>query len=65
MDSVNHAVIYSCVITVVILLIAGYYRAAILNMPRWRDALEIAILGSGIIAVGFISGWIIHVLLKS
>ena len=65
MDSVNHAVIYSCVITVVILLIAGYYRAAILNMPRWRDALEIAILGSGIIAVGFVSGWIIHVLLKS
>ena len=65
MDSVNHAVIYSCVITVVILLVAGYYRAAILNMPRWRDAFEIAILGAGIIFVGFSSGWIIHVLLKS
>ena len=65
MDSVTRAVIYSCSITLIILLLAGYYRAVVLNMPRWRDAFEIAILGSGIIFVGLASGWIIHVLLKS
>ncbi|MCA0228728.1 VIT1/CCC1 transporter family protein [Patescibacteria group bacterium] len=65
LSNLPHAIAYSCAITVVILLISGYYRAAILGMPRWRDAFEIALLGSGIILVGLISGWIIHVALKA
>jgi VIT1/CCC1 family predicted Fe2+/Mn2+ transporter len=63
MGNIPHAIFYSCLITLAILLIAGYYRAYLLNMPRWRDAFEIAILGSGIILVGFASGWFVHVLL--
>ncbi len=60
MRNIPHAVVYSCLLTIGILLIAGYYRAAVLGMPRWRDALEIALLGAGIIVVGLTSGWIIH-----
>ncbi len=60
MGNIPHAVLYSCLITIAILLVAGYYRAYLLNMPRWRDALEIATLGLGIIIIGFTSGWIIH-----
>lgn len=60
----NHnAVLYSCIITVGILLIAGYWRASLLNMPRLRDGVELATLGAGIIFVGYVSGWIIHVIL--
>ncbi|MBP6038506.1 MAG: VIT1/CCC1 transporter family protein [Candidatus Saccharimonas sp.] len=61
--NITYAVAYSCIATVAILLVAGYLRAMILGMPRLRDALEVALLGSGIILVGFISGWIIHVLI--
>lgn len=63
MGSIPHAVLYSCTITVLILIIAGYYRAYLLDIPRWRDAFEIALLGLGIIFVGYSAGWIIHVLL--
>ena len=63
MGNIPHAIFYSCLITLVILLMAGYYRAYLLDMPRWRDAFEIAILGLGIIFVGFASGWIVHVVL--
>lgn len=64
-QNVTHAILYSCITTILILLIAGYYRASVLHMPRWRDAIEIALLGAGIILVGLSSGWVIHVLLKS
>lgn len=63
MGNDRHAILYSCLITLGILLIAGYWRAYLLNMPRWRDGFEIAILGGGIILVGYVSGWIIHSLL--
>jgi VIT1/CCC1 family predicted Fe2+/Mn2+ transporter len=65
LGSIPHAILYSCVITLIILLIAGTWRAYILGMPRWRDGFEIAFLGACIIAAGFTSGWIIHVLLKA
>ena len=61
MRDMPHAVIYSIGITLAILLLAGYYRAYVLGMPRWRDALETGVLGLGIILVGFVSGWIVHV----
>lgn len=65
MRNMPGAIIYSIVITIVILLVAGYYRAYVLNMPRWRDALEIAVLGGGIILIGYISGWAIHVVFNA
>ena len=65
MGNMPNAILYSIAITLVILLVAGYYRAYILDMPRWRDALEIAILGAGIIFVGYLSGWLIHAAIGS
>ena len=58
--SVTHAIIYTCVVTVLILFAAGYWRAYLLGMPRWRDALETGLLGLGIITVGLAAGWLIH-----
>ncbi len=52
----------SVVITLLILYGAGYWRAYILKMPRYRDAIETTLLGGGIIVVGLISGYIIHAL---
>lgn len=63
MGNIPNAIVYSCLITLAILFLAGYYRAYLLDMPRWRDALEIAVLGLGIIFVGFASGWVVHKLL--
>ena len=57
------AVIWSVVPTIVVLFIGGFYRASLLDMPRVRDALETVTLGIGIIAVGFISGWIVHIVI--
>jgi VIT1/CCC1 family predicted Fe2+/Mn2+ transporter len=65
MGNLPNAIIYSCLITIIILLIAGNWRAYLLGMPRWRDGFETALLGGFIILVGFTSGWIIHVLLKA
>ncbi len=63
MTNLHEAVFYSCIITLIILLIAGYWRAKLLSMPKWRDGLELSMLGLGIILVGFLSGWVVHVLL--
>lgn len=60
MGNMPHAILYSCGITVCILLGAGYWRATLLGAARWRDASETAILGLGIIFVGFAAGWITH-----
>jgi VIT1/CCC1 family predicted Fe2+/Mn2+ transporter len=65
MGNLPHAIMYSCILTLIVLLIAGNWRAYILNMPRWRDGLEVALLGAGIILAGYASGWVIHVLLKA
>jgi VIT1/CCC1 family predicted Fe2+/Mn2+ transporter len=65
LGSVPHAILYSCIATLIILLIAGMWRAYILGMPRLRDGFEIAFLGACIIAAGFTSGWVIHIILKA
>lgn len=62
MKDVTLAVWLSVVITLVILGVAGFYRAYMLKMPRWRDAIETILLGAGIIVVGLISGYVIHIL---
>ena len=60
MDNMPNAILYSCIITIGILFLAGYWRATLVGAPKWRDALETAILGSGIILVGLSAGWITH-----
>jgi len=59
----DNAILYSCILTVIALLFAGYWRASLLRMPRWRDGFETAILGAGIIFIGYTSGWMIHVII--
>lgn len=54
------AVALSVAITLVILFTAGYWRGYLLQMSRWRDALETTVLGLGIIMVGLISGYVIQ-----
>lgn len=56
------AVSISVLITLAILYSAGYWRGFILRMPRQRDAIETMLLGCGIIFVGFLSGYAIHLL---
>jgi VIT1/CCC1 family predicted Fe2+/Mn2+ transporter len=54
------AVTISVVTTLIILYLAGYWRGYILRMPRQRDAIETTLLGGGIILVGLLSGYSIH-----
>lgn len=60
-DSITTAIVASCSATLIILFAAGWWRAYMLHMPKWRDALETTILGGGIILVGLVSGYILHV----
>lgn len=60
-DNLQAAIAWSCVTTLVTLFCAGWWRAYILRMPKLRDALETTILGGGIILVGLISGFVLHV----
>lgn len=59
-DNLAIAIWLSCGATIVILFAAGWWRAYMLHMPRWRDALETSMLGAGIILVGLIAGYILH-----
>lgn len=52
----------SIFITLVILYVAGYWRAYMIDMPRHRDALETMLLGLGIIVVGVCSGFLTKLL---
>jgi len=59
---ITKAVIWSVLLTLVLLMAAGWWRAYMLHMPRWRDALETLVLGCGIMLVGLISGYFLHTL---
>lgn len=54
------AVVWSIIVTLLILFVAGWWRAYMLHMPRWHDAIETLLLGGGIILVGFLSGLVLH-----
>lgn len=54
------AIAVSVAITLVMLFIAGFWRGYILRMNRFRDGLETALLGLGIILIGLISGVIVN-----
>ena len=56
------AISLSVAITLVILFAAGYWRGYILQMSRWRDAIETTSLGIGIILVGLGSGYILQIM---
>lgn len=62
-QDIGYAIAVSVLITLVILFAAGYWRAYMLRMPHWRDALETTLLGEGIILAGLVSGYFLHVLL--
>lgn len=61
-DDTFAAVSLSVVLTMMILFAAGYWRGYLLQMSRWRDAVETVLLGLGIIFVGLISGYVIQLL---
>lgn len=63
LDNIPYAIVYSCIVTILILLLAGAWRAHLLGMPRIRDGIETALLGTGIIFVGLASGWIVHIVI--
>ncbi len=56
------AIALSIMITLIILFSAGYWRGYMLQMSRWRDAVETSLLGIGIILVGVLSGYAIQLL---
>src|SRR5690606_18675708 len=58
-SDIQLAVLLNVGLTLVILYLAGYWRAYILQMPTRRDALETMLLGAGIILTGLISGYIV------
>lgn len=57
-----HAVWLTVVVTLIILFVAGLLRGYMLRMSPRHDALEAVTLGSGIILVGLLSGYIVHAL---
>lgn len=58
--NVSLAVWLSVVVTIVMLFLAGFWRGYMLRTGRWRDGLETAALGLGMISVGLVSGLIVN-----
>lgn len=54
------AVMISVGITLALLFAAGFFRGYMLHMNGWRDGLEVLLLGTGIIAVGVMSGLVVN-----
>lgn len=61
-SSEHIAIGMSVVLTLLILFVAGYWRALVLHMHTYRDALETMLLGGSIISVGVVSGYVLHLL---
>ena len=49
-----------CVITLIMLFAAGYWRGFLMRMHPLKDGLEMMLLGTGIIFVGAITGYLLH-----
>lgn len=62
-DQTILAVSASVGLTLLLLFFAGFWRGFILRTHSWHDATETTLLGAGIILVGLISGWVVHVLM--
>lgn len=59
-DDIFTAVSISVAITLLLLSLAGLWRGFMLRTSKLRDAVETALLGSGIILVGLISGLVVN-----
>lgn len=57
---ISTAIIASVTLTVLLLFLAGYVRAYMVRAGRFRDGIETAVLGLGIILVGLVSGIVLH-----
>lgn len=49
-----------CVITLTMLFIAGYWRGFLMRLHPVKDGLEMLLLGAGIIVMGAITGYLLH-----
>jgi VIT1/CCC1 family predicted Fe2+/Mn2+ transporter len=54
------AIIISVIVTITLLFLAGFWRGFMLRTGKWRDGVETALLGLGIVAVGLISGLVVN-----
>ncbi|MEO8691281.1 MAG: VIT1/CCC1 transporter family protein [Candidatus Saccharimonas sp.] len=54
------AVSVNITVTLVMLFVAGYWRAYMLRMPKLRDAFETMFIGAGIVVFGVIAGLTVH-----
>ena len=64
LKNVDNAIIYICLFTILILFIFGFWRASKIGARRFRDGIETALLGTGIILIGALSGLIVHLISK-
>lgn len=53
------AIVLTCLTTVLLLFGAGWYRGRLFGRHAVRDGLELAGLGTAIIGVGVVAGWIL------
>lgn len=60
--AITLAVIVSVLVTLVLLFVAGYFRGYMLHMNSMKDGIETMLMGLGIVAVGLVSGLVIHTL---
>lgn len=56
------AITLCCLITLTMLLVAGYWRGFLMKMHPSKDAVEMMTLGACIIIVGGITGYFLHLL---
>lgn len=61
-SAIPAAIGVSAILTLLLLFAAGYWRAYILHMHRFRDGFEALVLGAGIMLVGLASGLVVHFL---
>ena len=59
-SSVYLAMALCCLITLVMLFAAGYWRGYLMHMHPMRDGREMMLLGAGIITLGAITGYLLH-----
>lgn len=59
-DDLYLAMALCCLITLAMLFAAGYWRGYLMRLHPAKDGLELLFLGAGIILMGAITGYILH-----
>ena len=49
-----------CLLTLAMLFLAGYWRGFLMHLHPAKDGLEMLLLGAGIIAMGAVTGYLLH-----